>query len=190
MRSTLLLFSRWGPEWLREVSTRICIWACNLQKSERIANANEAVKYYASEALNELWVQKVWAKMDAEMARGKLFLWFSDILRCVKFWNTVAWSIPEWKSEVRLRSGLVAWALALRFSFTCCVAGYCLVALYDWRPRDMLCSWQHPAIMLPAGAVIWQIFGPVHCSSEAFFECSLGSVSASYVSKLLTSQCS
>ena len=89
-----------------------------------------------------------------------------------------------------LRSGLVAWALALRFSFTCCVAGYCLVALYDWRPRDMLCSWQHPAIMLPAGAVIWQIFGPVHCSSEAFFECSLGSVSASYVSKLLTSQCS
>ena len=47
-----------------------------------------------------------------------------------------------------LRSGLVAWALAMRFSFTCCVAGYCLVALYDSRPCDMLCSWQHPATML------------------------------------------
>ena len=75
--------------------------------------ANEAVKYYASEALAELCFQKVWAKMDGEMARGKLYLWFSDILRCVKFQNPVAGCIPECKSEVQkqffpeLRSGLV-----------------------------------------------------------------------------------
>ena len=83
-----------------------------------------------------------------------------------------------------------AWALATRFSFTCCVAGYCLVGLCDWRPHDMLCFWQHPATMLPARAAIRQTFGPKHCSSEAFFECSFGSVSGAYVSKLSICQCS
>ena len=135
------------------------IWTVILQKSEEFLDINRGCQILSFWSL-------VWTLISESMSKNAcvdcLRYLQSVILRCVwgcpKFWNSVAECIPEWKSQVQKHffpaASLVAWAFAMRCSFPCCIVGHCLVALYDWWPRDMLCSWQHPVTMLPAGGVI------------------------------------
>ena len=123
------------------------------------------------------------------------------------FWNVnltfqkafVAWNSSHEDnfscSRVKLNalcSVLVAWALAMRFSFTCCVASGWLVVSNARGTRDMLmlCCLQHSAMIFRAEAAVWNIFAPVLCLSEAFSACLSRGVSACSILRLFSCQSS